>query len=61
MAYVVEVENKRGKRATKEYEGRSFEELRTKVTQDLRGYPEIHVAGVWRKGRPGQRIFVSRW
>ena len=61
VAYVVEVENKGGRKATKEYEGRSFDELRTKVAMDLRGYPEIHIAGVWRKGRPNERIFVGRW
>ena len=57
MLYIVEVENKRGEKATKEYEARSPDDLRRKVTTDLQGYPNIHVADIWMKGQ--QSIHIS--
>jgi hypothetical protein len=61
MRYIVEVENDRGKKATKEYEAESSDELRRQVAKDLRGYPDIHVADVWMKTQPNIRIFRGRW
>jgi hypothetical protein len=56
MRYIVEVANQRGKKATKEYEAKTSDELRTKIAKDLRFYPEIHIAEVWKKRQPSIHI-----
>jgi len=52
MRYVVEGTNECGKKATKEYEAKTSDELRTKIAKDLRFYPDIHIADVWTKRQP---------
>jgi hypothetical protein len=56
MRYIVEVANERGKKATKEYEAKTSDELRTKIAKDLRFYTEIHIADVWKKRQPSIHI-----
>ena len=56
MRYVVEVTNECGKKATKEYEAKTSDELRTKIAKDLRFYPDIHIADVWMKRQPSIHI-----
>ena len=61
MIYIVEIEHKEsGGKATKEYEVGTFNELGGKIAGDIRGYPNIRVAGVWPKGRPNSRTVILR-
>jgi hypothetical protein len=61
LIYIVEIEDKEGGgKAIKEYEVITFNELGGKIAGDIRGYPNIRVAGAWPKGRPNSRTIIFR-
>jgi hypothetical protein len=58
MIYVVEIQDKKGRKATKEYEVRSFAELGPKLEDEMAGYWDIRISGIWRKGSKRELIPV---
>ena len=60
MLYVVEIENQDGKKATKEYEAKSSNELVIVVQRDLTLYPRVRLVGAWEKGHPTRTVFRAR-
>ena len=56
MVWVVEVEDNEGRRAIKEYEAPSFNELVMQVDRELRPYKNIRLSGCWHKGEPERRF-----
>lgn len=59
MVYVVEIENRAGARAVKEYDARSAYELNFMVRHDLSQYPAFRVVQAWPKADPDRTVFVS--
>ena len=57
MTYVVEIEDKNGCRAIKEYEASSAYDLANVVTHELRAYPGFKAVGAWQKSAPGKQVY----
>ena len=56
MLYIVEIRDKHGHTACKEYEGLSIREAFSMARSDLARYPELTINDVWQKGSSMQRI-----
>ena len=63
MIYIVEIQDKAGNTARKEYNGRAAREVARLVETELLAYPQWHVNDVWAKGGSARglygTIFVS--
>ena len=58
MTYVVEIEDKDGRRAIKEYEASSSYELVGRLRYELRPYPDFRPVGAWCKEQPQRAIYL---
>jgi len=58
MTYMVEIEDKRGKRAIKEYDAGSSYELLGLVRHELTHYPDFRPVGAWRKDQPEKVVYL---
>ncbi len=56
MIYVVEIENRNGETATKEYEGHSVRDVVRRVEMELRDYPGFHLVHVNAVTRPPREL-----
>jgi len=60
MHYVVQVENRAGESATKEYEAASTGELLVMIESDLRRSPGHRIIAAWEKDCP-ERLIDAWW
>ena len=58
MTYVVEIEDKHGRRAVKEYEASSSYDLVGRVRYELQPYPDFKPVAAWRKERPEKAVYL---
>jgi hypothetical protein len=58
MTYVVEIEDKDGNRALKEYEANSAYDLVGRVRYELKPYPEFKPVGAWCKDLPEKPVYL---
>ena len=49
MIVVVEIINREGQRATKEYDAPSFQWAMRAVTRESKDYPQFRIADIWAK------------
>jgi hypothetical protein len=59
MTYVVEIEDKDGKRAIKEYDASSPYDLVGRVRYDLIPYPDFRPVGAWHKEQPEKVVYLT--
>ena len=60
MRFVVEIRDKDGNTARKEYEGRSMREVFCLAELDLADYPRFTISDVWLKGSQQLGFFGTR-
>jgi hypothetical protein len=60
MCFIVEIRDKAGNTARKEYEGRSLWEVFCRAELDLTEYPQFTTNDVWEKGSRLPGFFGSR-
>jgi hypothetical protein len=58
MIYVVEVEDKHGRRAVKEYEASSPYDLVGRVRYELKPYPDFTPVAAWYKEQPEKAVYL---
>jgi hypothetical protein len=58
MTYVVEIEDKHGRRAVKEYDASSAYDLVGRVRYELMPYPEFRPVSAWCKEQPGKAVYL---
>ena len=58
MTYVVEIEDKQGNRAVKEYEASSPYDLVGVVRHELEPYPHVRPVAAWHKGQPEKVVHL---
>jgi hypothetical protein len=58
MTYVVEIEDKHGHRAIKEYEASSSYDLVGRLRYELKPYPDFKPVGAWCKEEPQRAIYL---
>jgi len=58
MTYVVEIEDKHGRRAIKEYEASSPYDLVARLRHELKPYPGFRPVGAWSKDQPEQVVYL---
>jgi hypothetical protein len=58
MTYVVEIEDKHGHRAIKEYEASSPYDLVGRVRYELKPYPDFKPVGAWCKDQPQRTVYL---
>ena len=58
MTYVVEIEDKHGRRATKEYEASSSYDLVGRVRHELKSYPDFRPVAAWYKEQPEKAVYL---
>jgi hypothetical protein len=58
MTYVVEIEDKHGRRAIKEYEASSPYDLVGRVRYELKPYPDFRPVGAWSKDQPEKVVHL---
>ena len=58
MSFVVEIEDKYGRTAIKEYKNGAVDvyDVVDQVQRELKPHPGFRVIGVWQKGSPGKRL-----
>ncbi|MGE0225415.1 MAG: hypothetical protein AB7F35_26720 [Acetobacteraceae bacterium] len=60
MRYIVEIRNKQGSVAQKEFEGRTIREAYRQAELELSAYPGLMVNDVWEKGSTQRGLFGTR-
>jgi hypothetical protein len=60
VIYIVEVKDKAGNLATKEYQALSPREALRMAERELGAYPKLYINEVWQKGSPLPGLFGSR-
>jgi len=60
MIYIVEIKDKDGNTARKEYVARSLREALQLVDHELTGYPQFYVNDIWPKGSPLPGLYGTR-
>ena len=60
MIYIVEVKDKAGNVATKEYQALSAREALRMAERELEAYPKLYINEVWRKGTLLPGLFGTR-
>jgi hypothetical protein len=58
MTYVVEIEDRYGRRAVKEYEASSPYDLVGRVRYELKAYPGFKPIGGWCKEQPEKVVYL---
>jgi hypothetical protein len=58
MTYVVEVEDKHGRRAVKEYDASSPYDLLGRVRYELTPYPDLRAVAAWCKAQPERAVYL---
>ena len=58
MTYVVEIEDKDGRRAIKEYEANSSYDLVGRLRHELRSYPDFRAVKAWCKEQPQKVVHL---
>lgn len=58
MNYIVEIEDKHGRRAIKEYEASSPYDLAGRVRYELEAYPECKPVAAWYKEQPEKAVYL---
>jgi len=58
MTYVVEIEDKHGRRTIKEYEASSPYDLVGRVRYELKPYPDFKPVGAWCKDQPQKAVHL---
>ena len=60
VTYIVEVKDKTGSVARKEYEARSLREALLMAESELEPYPQLYINDIWPKGSPIPGLFGTR-
>jgi hypothetical protein len=60
VTYIVEIRNRAGNIARKEYVGRSLREALRAAEHELTGYPQFYVNDIWPKGSPLPGLYGTR-
>ena len=60
MLYIVEIRDKHGHTACKEYEGLSIRDAFSMARSELARYPDLTINDVWQKGSSMPGLFGSR-
>ena len=58
MTYVVEIEDKHGRRAVKEFDASSPYALVGQVRYELKPYPEFKPVAAWHKEQPDKAVYL---
>jgi hypothetical protein len=58
MTYVVEIEDRHGRRAVKEYEASSSYDLLGRVRYELTPYPDFKPVAAWCKEQPEKAVYL---